>query len=130
MSKITPGSSHIVKVLLDETDDRPIWIQALGGTNTIARALKTIEEKHPKKMEDVARKTRLYLIWEQDETYREYIRPHWGKYNIPTIISDQFEAIAYRWAEVQPKEMLPYFKGPWMKANILENHGAFILSVK
>jgi hypothetical protein len=124
MSEITPGSSHIVKVLLDETDDRPIWIQAWGGTNTIARALKTIEEKYPEKMDYVASKIRLYLIWEQDVTYQEYIRPHWGKYNIPTIISDQFEAIAYRWAQVQPKEMLPYFEGPWMKANILENHGA------
>jgi hypothetical protein len=124
MTEVTAGSSHIVKVLLDETDDRPIWIQAWGGTNTIARALKTIEENHPEKMEYVANKIRLYLIWEQDVTFQEYIRPHWGKYNIPTIISDQFEAIAYRWAKVQPKEMLPYFEGPWMKANILENHGA------
>ncbi|MBI0399959.1 DUF1593 domain-containing protein [Cyclobacterium marinum] len=124
MTEVTAGSSHIVKVLLDETDDRPIWIQAWGGTNTIARALKTIEENYPEKMEYVANKIRLYLIWEQDVTFQEYIRPHWSKYNIPTIISDQFEAIAYRWAKVQPKEMLPYFEGPWMKANILENHGA------
>lgn len=29
--------------------------------------------------------------------YQTYIRPRWGKYAIPTIISDQFEAIAYRW---------------------------------
>ncbi len=123
MTEITPGSELIVKVLLDETDDRPIWIQAWGGTNTLARALKTIEEMHPEKMEHVANKMRLYLIWEQDVTYQEYIRPNWGKYNIPTIISDQFEAIAYRWAQVQPKEMLPYFEGPWMKDNILENHG-------
>ncbi|MBN7810779.1 DUF1593 domain-containing protein [Algoriphagus sp. H41] len=124
MTEITPGSELIVKVLLDETDDRPIWIQAWGGTNTLARALKSIEESHPEKMEYVAEKMRLYLIWEQDATYQEYIRPHWGKYNIPTIISDQFEAIAYRWAKVQPKTMQPYFEGPWMKANILENHGA------
>ena len=54
MTEVTAGSSHIVKVLLDETDDRPIWIQAWGGTNTIARALKTIEENHPEKMEYVA----------------------------------------------------------------------------
>ena len=36
MIEVTAGSSHIVKVLLDETDDRPIWIQAWGGTNTIS----------------------------------------------------------------------------------------------
>jgi len=96
MKKVTPGSEHIVKVLLDETDDRPIWLQAWGGPNTIARALKTIEEEHPEKMAYVANKIRLFFIWEQDSTYQEYVRPHWSKYNIQTIVSDQFEAIAYR----------------------------------
>ena len=51
MDNVTPGSRLIVKVLLDETDDRPIWLQAWGGPNTIARALKTIEERHPDKVE-------------------------------------------------------------------------------
>ncbi|SOE21127.1 Protein of unknown function [Spirosomataceae bacterium TFI 002] len=124
MELITPGSQHIVKVLLDETDNNPIWIQAWGGTNTIARALKTIEEEHPEKMEYVANKIRFFFIWEQDATYQGYIRPHWGKYNILTIISDQFEALAYRWKTIQPAEMLPYFEAKWMKENILQNHGA------
>ena len=123
MDAITPGSQHIVKVLLDESDNRPIWVQAWGGTNTIARALKTIEEEHPEKMEDVANKLRFFFIWEQDDTYQSYILPHWGKYNITTIISDQFEAIAYRWKDCQPAEMHPYYVGSWMKENLLENHG-------
>ncbi len=124
MELVTPGSQHIVKVLLDETDHSPIWIQAWGGTNTIARALKTIEEEHPEKMEYVANKIRFFFIWEQDATYQEYIRPHWGKYNILTIISDQFEALAYRWKTIQPAEMLPYFEAKWMNENILHDHGA------
>ena len=61
MDSITPGSQHIVKVLLDESDDHPIWIQAWGGTGTIARALKTIEEDHPEKMEQVANKAAFLL---------------------------------------------------------------------
>ena len=123
MDAITPGSQHIVKVLLDESDDRPVWLQAWGGPNTIARALKTIEEKHPEKMAYVAKKIRFFFIWEQDSTYQAYIRPHWGTYEIPTIISDQFEAIAYRWDQVQPEDMQKYFVGAWMKENILEDHG-------
>ncbi|GJM36548.1 MAG: hypothetical protein DHS20C18_55490 [Saprospiraceae bacterium] len=123
MEEVTAGSDLIVKVLLDESDDRPIWIQAWGGVNTISRALKTIEEEHPERMAEVAEKLRLFLIWEQDSTYQEYIRPHWGKYNIFTIISDQFEAVAYRWKQIQPKEMHAYFDAAWMKENILENHG-------
>jgi hypothetical protein len=123
MEAITPGSQHIVMVLLDESDDRPIWLQAWGGTNTIARALKTIEEQHPEKMASVAHKIRFFFIWEQDSTYQDYIRPHWGKFDIPTIITDQFEAIAYRWKQVQPEGMQEYFVGAWMKENLLENHG-------
>jgi len=123
MEEVTAGSQLIAKVLLDDTDDRPVWLQAWGGMNTIARALKTIEEEHPERMAEVAKKMRFFFIWEQDRTYQEYIRPHWGKYEIPTIISDQFEAIAYRWKQAQPKEMQKYFEGAWMKANILENHG-------
>ena len=123
MDSITAGSQHIVKVLLDESDDQPIWLQAWGGTNTIARALKTIEEEYPDKMEYAAKKMRFFFIWEQDSTYQSYIRQYWGKYNILTIISDQFDAIAYRWKGCQPKEMWPYYLAPWMKENILENHG-------
>ncbi len=123
MDEVTAGSQLIAKVLLDASNDRPIWLQAWGGMNTISRALKTIEEEYPEKMEEVAKKLRFFFIWEQDSTYQSYIRPHWGKYNIPTIISDQFEAIAYRWKQIQPEEMQVYFKADWMKENILENHG-------
>ncbi len=123
MDSITPGSQHIVKVLLDRSDDRPVWIQAWGGVNTIARALKTIQEEYPGDMEYVAGKIRFFFIWEQDSTYQAYIRPNWGKYDILTIISDQFEAIAYRWKRIQPEEMQTYFTGKWMKENILQDHG-------
>lgn len=123
MDEVTPGSQRIVQVLLDDPDPRPIWIQAWGGTNTIARALKTIEEQHPGKMAAVAKKIRFYFIWEQDNTYQNYIRPRWGKYNIPTIISDQFIAIFYHWKKYVPADKQAYLVGSWMKENILENHG-------
>lgn len=123
MDLITQGSQHIVKVLLDESENQPIWVQAWGGTNTIARALKTIEEQHPDKMEQVASKLRFFFIWEQDSTYQSYIRPHWGRFNIPTIISDQFISIMYYWKQTLPKEQQKYFNGEWMKSNILNNHG-------
>ena len=123
MDEETAGSQLIVKVLLNAADERPIWLQAWGGTNTIARALKTIEDKHPDRMAEVAQKLRFFFIWEQDSTYQTYIRPRWGKFEIKTIISDQFEAIAYRWKACQPQEMHKYFGGVWMNENILEDHG-------
>ncbi len=71
----------------------------------------------------MAKKIRFYFIWEQDETYQKYIRPHWGKYGIPTIISDQFIALFYHWKKYVPADQQAYLVGSWMKANILENHG-------
>jgi hypothetical protein len=123
MEEVTPGSELIAKVLLDDSDKRPIWIQAWGGPNTIARALKTIEEQHPDKMAAVAKKLRFFFIWEQDNAYQNYIRPHWGKYAIPTIISDQFLTYFYAWKQYLPPEQQAYLVGSWMKPNILESHG-------
>lgn len=123
MEKVTPGSQRIVEVLLDKSDPRPVWLQAWGGTNTIARALKTIEEEHPEEMERVAKKIRFYFIWEQDNTYQQYIRKVWGKYNIPTIISDQFIAYFYHWKKYLPSDIQKHLDGTWMNRNILKGHG-------
>ena len=123
MEEVTAGSQLIVDVLLDETDDSPIWIQAWGGMNTIARALKTIEEEYPHKMSYVANKIRFFFIWEQDNTYQEYIKPHWGKFNIETIISDQFVAFFYTWDRTMPPREKKFYEAEWMNANILKNHG-------
>lgn len=123
MDEVTPGSRRIVEALLDASDPRPIWVQAWGGTNTIARALKTVEDEHPERMAEVAAKLRFYFIWEQDGTYQSYIRPHWGRFNIPTIISDQFIALFYHWKKYLPEHEQSYLFGSWMKPHILENHG-------
>jgi hypothetical protein len=69
MTQRTDGAVHIANVLLDASDSRPVWLQAWGGSNTIADA-QIIQEDHPDRMAEVAAKMRLYLIWEQDGTYR------------------------------------------------------------
>ena len=125
MAERTEGSDLITKVLLDEKDDRPVWLQAWGGTNTIARALKTIQEEHPEKMDYVAKKARLFCIWEQDATFQEYIRPEWSqKHGLKAIVSDQFVAYDYYWKRYNmPASDSLYFDSKWMKENILEGHG-------
>lgn len=120
----TEGARFIADILLDETDPRPVWIQAWGGCNTIASALKIIQEDYPNRMADVAARMRLYLIWEQDLTYQQYIRPNWEKYGIPTIISDQFDCMAYIWPKVLPDEVRSFFRKEWMTSHILQGHGA------
>lgn len=119
----TVGAEWIADILLDKTDDRPIWIQAWGGCNTIAAALNIIRHEHASEMERVAKKLRLFLIWEQDETYQTQIREAWEPYQVPTIISDQFDCMAYIWPKVLPGETKKYFESAWMRKNILEGHG-------
>ena len=119
----TEGAELIVKVLLNDKDPRPVWIQAWGGCNTISRALKIIQEDYPDRMEEAARKMRLFLIWEQDETYQEYIYPNWSHFKITTIISDQFDCIAYIWPKVLPEDVKVYFEAKWMTGNIIKGHG-------
>lgn len=121
--KRTEGAEFIVSILLDSSDPRPVWIQAWGGCNTLSRALKIIQEDYPERMEEVAARMRLYLIWEQDQTYQEYIRPNWEHFNIPTIISDQFDCIAYIWPKVLPDDVKPFFEKDWMTGRIIKNHG-------
>ncbi|MDO4259254.1 MAG: DUF1593 domain-containing protein [Actinomycetaceae bacterium] len=82
MREPTPGSDLIVRELLAD-DPRPLFLQAWGGLNTIARALLSVEEEYgaAPDWEDIRARiiatTVLTSFGEQDSTLREYIRPHW-----------------------------------------------------
>lgn len=120
MEEETDGSNHIVEVLLD-SDPSPIWLQAWGGSNTIARALKTIEEKYPDKKDEVAKKARLFLILLQDTTYESYIKPHWPE--LTTMLSTAFPSIGYPWKKRVPEDLQKYYAASWMDEHVLVNHG-------
>ena len=120
MEKPTPGSRRIVEVLLD-SDPSAVWLQAWGGANTIARALKTIEEQHPDRIVDVSKKAKLFLIANQDDTCDEYILKKWP--DALLIQSSAFGAIAYRWQNIMTPEQQKDFDAHWMKTNILTGHG-------
>ncbi|MGD1891478.1 MAG: nucleoside hydrolase-like domain-containing protein [Cyclobacteriaceae bacterium] len=123
MVKETPGSDRIVEVLLSP-DPTPVWLQAWGGSNTIARALKTIEEKHPDRKQDVMEKARLFLILLQDSTYQNYIAPHWPE--LTTLLSTSFESIGYPWKKRVPDSFRQYYLGEWMNEHLLYDHGPLL----
>lgn len=122
MDAPTPGSERIVEVLL-ERNDEPVWLQAWGGSNTIARALKTIQEEHPECVADVTRKARLYLISFQDSTYHDYIQPEWPGLQTLHCRHATYGALAYRWPDFHPEDNRSYFNAEWMDKNILQGHG-------
>jgi hypothetical protein len=121
MTKVTSGSTRIVEVLLDD-DPRPVYLQAWGGNNTIARALKTIKDEHPKEVDRASKKAVMFIILDQDKTFRGYIAPNWPKMQVLGSFR-QFRAIAYSWQRIIPSPAKAYFEKPWMEKNILKGHG-------
>jgi hypothetical protein len=62
------GAKAIVR-LLENGDERPLWISAWGGTNTLAQALLTIRETHGKAETDrLVSRLRVYTISDQDDS--------------------------------------------------------------
>ncbi len=130
MDQRTAGSKLIREKLLDD-DDRELFLQAWGGTNTIARALKSIEEDYAKTKnwkaikEKVSKKAIIYTIMDQDATYKNYIGPNWPNVRV-FYNANQFWCFAYPWKQVVPKSQQPYLEGSFMGSNIINGHGPLL----
>jgi hypothetical protein len=141
MAKDTEGSRFIKRVLLDD-DPRPVWLQVWGGTNTVAAALRSIQEQYEgtsqweRIQRKVSRKAHIYIILDQDATYNSYIAPNWPE--VPVIVNrDQFWSFAYASfrATRVPAELESYFQpafmqriayGPLLESYPLTDNGTFI----
>ncbi len=94
-SKDTPGSDLIQSLILDNRPGQ-LFITAWGGQSTIARALKSIQDRYEFTTQwaavksKVSRKVVLLPSGDQDDTYALYIKPHW-----PEIEYRQFEGPPY-----------------------------------
>jgi hypothetical protein len=127
MEHDTEGSDFIKKKLLDNTTS-PVYLQVWGGTNTIARALKSIEDQYRNTGEwtgiykKVCDKAIIYAILDQDATYRNYISIHWKDVRI-YYNARQFWSLAYTWKRAIDKSLYPLLEGKFMSGNIIHNHG-------
>ncbi|HDZ13467.1 MAG TPA: DUF1593 domain-containing protein [Pricia sp.] len=127
MEKDTEGSDFIKAKLLDGNLS-PLYLQVWGGTNTIARALKSIEnefkttERWKEVQEKVSSKAILFTIMDQDATYKNYIEKAWPKIRV-YYNSQQFGALAYDWKKAVPEVWHSYFQGAFMGENIINDHG-------
>ena len=115
----TPGSQHIIDVLLDE-DPRPVWLQAWGGTNTIAQALWRLRQFYSEaEFRRAVEKARIYAIADQDSTIW-WIRNEVPE--VPLVLNYQFTAINYQ-HEGHPYSDDPMFSKTWMREHVKEGHG-------
>ena len=117
------GSDWIIKVL-EEKDERPLWISVWGGSNTLAQALYKI--KHTKSVAEAKRliaKLRVYTISDQDDS------GIWIRNNFPDlfyIVSPGDEYGSATWGAINT-----FVKGinnekisnTWLAENIQQGHG-------
>jgi len=124
MNYDTEGSNFIKEALLSE-DETPIYFETWGGANTFARALKSIEDEYKgtaewdRMYQKVSKKAVLYNIMDQDDTYKTYIAVKWPDIKV-YYNSWQFGCLAYIWPKTVPEAQQKYFRGEWMKENILK----------
>lgn len=121
--KDSQGSDWIIKVL-EENDDRPLWISVWGGSNTLAQALYKI--KHTKSEAQAKRliaKLRVYTISDQDDS------GIWIRNNFPElfyIVSPGDDYGSSTWIAINS-----FIKGinnekisnTWLAENIQQGHG-------
>jgi hypothetical protein len=130
MEKVTEGSEFIKEKLLDNTTE-PIYLQVWGGTNTIARALKSIEEQYKNTPEwskiykKVCDKAIIYAILDQDATYKKYVAPNWPNLKV-FYNASQFWCFAYPWKRAVPPSQHYLLEGKFMGDEIINNHGPLL----
>ena len=122
ISKDSPGSRLIETLLLDEQAG-PIYLLAWGGQSTIARALKSIQEKYERTAEwsavraRVSRKAILSTSGDQDDTHATYIRPNWP--DIKTLATGAGGvALAYGAGPTASVENAIYYSAQWTRDNV------------
>lgn len=129
MEEVTEGSEFLKKLFLDD-DKRELYVQTWGGTNTTARALKSIEEQYgntkewasiQKKIND---KLVIYIILDQDDSYSKYIAKKWPNLRIINDTSN-FWHFAYAW-KLHTDKVNSLLQGDWLYKNIQANHGPLL----
>jgi hypothetical protein len=92
-SKNTPGSDLIKKNILDNKPG-PLFIQAWGGSSSIAAALRSIEDDYKKTAQwatiykKVCDKIVLCLSGDQDNAYNSYIAIHWPDAYVQNVMGN------------------------------------------
>lgn len=129
MEEVTEGSEFLKELFLDDNES-DLYVQTWGGTNTTARALKSIQEEYENTPEwesikkRVSDKLVLYIILDQDDSYSTYIAEQWPEIR---IINDRsnFWHFAYAW-KYHTDEVNSRLQGAWNAENIKYGHGSLM----
>lgn len=121
--KDSEGSDWIIKIL-DQQDNRPLWITVWGGPNTLAQALWKIKKtKSPEDAEKLYKKLRIYTISDQDDS------GPWIRKNFPSvffILTPGYNYANATWLGIafpMPGSNSEVISNEWLAKNIQQGHG-------
>lgn len=120
----SPGSNHIIQVL-EEPDDRPVYILVWGGATTLAQAFYDMDKKNSQKQfNNLLDKIIVYEIGGQDEGGA------WICQNYPNIkwlrSKDQWKAISKRRSRWENEALIgdtAVMVTGWYMENVQQAHG-------
>lgn len=124
----TEGSDLIKRAILDE-DPRTLYLQAWGGTNTIARALKSIEDQHKgtagweQLQAKINKKVVIPALGFQDVAYADYISKAWPGVKVLQMSGSGINSSCLSQATAETR---PYCQGPFMATNLKYGHGPLL----
>ncbi len=121
--KDSEGSDWIIKVL-EQKDNRPLWVTVWGGPNTLAQALWKIKNtKTATEAERLYSKLRVYTISDQDDS------GPWIRKNFPSIffvVTPGYNYAKATWLGMSfpmPGSDAASTSADWLVKNIQQGHG-------
>lgn len=124
MDHDTEGSDLVKERILA---DKPgtLFLQAWGGTNTIARALKSIEEEYKGTpqwdsiVNVINSRVVLCMSGEQDDTYKDYIHPSWPGIKRQSVGGSGLGLSYNSQSRLRVPADSVYYSAEWMAENVL-----------
>ncbi|MGB3143909.1 MAG: nucleoside hydrolase-like domain-containing protein [Maribacter sp.] len=117
------GSEWILRIL-EQDDDRPLWISTWGGVNTLAQALYKIKNtKSKKEARQLISKLRVYTISDQDDS------GIWIRNNFPELFyivspGDHYPSATWTGINTVVNGIdNTTMSNAWLEENIQKNHG-------
>jgi hypothetical protein len=130
--KDSPGSELLIQAV-DKSDERPLWVSVWGGANCLAQALWKVQQtRSAAEVQQFVSKIKVYAIADQDDSGRWIRNTFPGMFYIvdPTG-STAMEYYRATWTGISgdrfykngPMENFELVDNPWLRENIIENHG-------
>lgn len=120
--KDSEGSEWIIKIL-EEKDERPLWISVWGGVNTLSQALfKLKNTKNAEELNRLIKKLRVYTISDQDDSGA------WLRNNFPDLFyivspGGYFKATWIAITANVPGINNETISNKWLATHIQQDHG-------